>query len=80
MTALRSKGVQISLTPQLSSGAKGAVMSSGGWNTVQSYGGKAHDRGDIEETRQIVEKMAKYDRQYTCQGQGKDGKKWDEGP
>jgi hypothetical protein len=52
----------------MSSGAKDAVKSYGGWtSTVQSYGGKAHNSGDNEETRQIVEKMAEYDRQNAQQ-------------
>lgn len=43
----------------------------GEWtDTVQSYGGKVHDQGDIEETRQIAEKMAEYDQQYAREGNG----------
>jgi hypothetical protein len=35
------------------------VKSYGGWtNTVHSFGGKAYDMDDIEETRQIVESFA----------------------
>lgn len=56
--------VSDAIAPPMSSGAKAAVKSSGGWtNMVQSYGGKAHDQGDIESTRQIAEKMAYYDAQ-----------------
>lgn len=45
----------------MSEGARDAVKDSGGWtHTVESYGGKAHDQDDIEETRQIAEN----DRQY----------------
>lgn len=62
------------IAPSLSSGAKDAVKSYGGWtDTVQTYGGKGHNQDDIEETRQIVEKMADYDRQYESEGQGKGG-------
>lgn len=61
--------------PPLSQGAKDAVKSSGGWtHTVQSFGGKAHDSGDIEETRQIVEKMAHYDAQQGKSSGGSKGK------
>jgi hypothetical protein len=61
----------MSTEPPLSSGAEDAVKSYGGWtDTVQSYGGKAHDHGDIEETRQIAEKMAEYDQQYANEGNG----------
>jgi hypothetical protein len=48
----------------LSSGARDIVKSYGGWtNTVHTYGGKAYDQDDIEETRQIVEQMAEDDQQ-----------------
>ena len=64
------------IAPQLSSGAKDAVKSYVGWtDTVQTYGGKGHNQDDIEETRQIVEKMAEYDQQYENSGQGNSGKK-----
>jgi len=42
---------------------------------VQTYGGKGHNQNDIEETRQIVEKMAEYDQQYENSEQGNSGKK-----
>lgn len=39
--------------------AKSAVKDSVDWaQTVHQYGGKAHDMGDKEETRQIPEKVA----------------------
>jgi len=64
------------IAPQLSSGAKDAVKSYGGWtDTVQTYGGKDHNQDDVEETRQIVEKMAEYDQQYANSEQGNSGKK-----
>jgi len=48
----------------MSSEARAAVKESGGFtDMVQSYGGKAHDADDIEETRQIAEQMAEHDRQ-----------------
>jgi len=42
---------------------------------VQTYGGKDHNQDDVEETRQIVEKMAEYDQQYANSEQGNSGKK-----
>ena len=46
----------------MSSGAKNVVKQYGGWtNMVQTYGGKAHDAGSVEQTRQIAEQMATND-------------------
>lgn len=51
-----------SLAPSMSQGAKAIVKEYGGWtNTVHTFGGKSYDPESIEETRQIVEQMAKED-------------------
>lgn len=43
----------------------------GGWNnTVHTFGGKAYDMDDIEETRQVVKRMAEEDITQTGSGEG----------
>jgi len=47
------------------------VKGFGGWtNTVHTFGGKAYEMDDIEDTRQIVERMVEEDDRQAGSGEG----------